>query len=261
MNSHRPAAALILAASSVAVSQSTPPSQQALNSSCANIVAMAGAKVDCSNLTEVQRKAIANLPAIMKMALEDQNYFKEILDKLNILLSTLTPTTGSITQANSGGFNVLQGTTGNNSPIVNSPITVGALPKTIAPNDMSTVVAFLTTAGAKSALRISADQTSSAQPFPDDFYQAFKDSGWTMKDAGTNHIMGFSPPGKLFKGAVVTVKGTPLGPGETIHTGVDDPLFYVGKVLKTFNVGVDLIRSPTAEDGLISVHFEGGFDN
>ena len=44
---------------------------------------------------------------------------------------TVSP--GSIVQNNSGGANVLQGTTGENSPIINSPVTIGRVPKTISP--------------------------------------------------------------------------------------------------------------------------------
>jgi hypothetical protein len=46
------------------------------------------------------------------------------------------PGAGSLVQSNSGGVNVQQGTTGINSPIINSPITIGDTPKAITPVDM-----------------------------------------------------------------------------------------------------------------------------
>jgi hypothetical protein len=64
---------------------SQPVTQTATKSSCVNIVALSGAKVNCAHLTDEQQKAIADIPAILKMALEDQNYFKEIRDKLDDL--------------------------------------------------------------------------------------------------------------------------------------------------------------------------------
>jgi hypothetical protein len=61
--------------------------------------------------------------------------------------STTQP--GSISQSNSGGINVQQGTTGNNSPIINSPITVGDVPKSISPQDMSALTSYFLNAKTK----------------------------------------------------------------------------------------------------------------
>lgn len=84
---------------------------------------------------------------------------------------------GSITQSNSGGINVQQGTTGPDSPIINSPITIGNPPRGISPADMQNIVQFLQNAKAKTTVDIVADQFSGATKLPDDFYQAFKDGG------------------------------------------------------------------------------------
>jgi hypothetical protein len=47
---------------------------------------------------------------------------------------TSTRSPGSVVQNNSGGVNVQQGTTGDNSPIINSPITVGSIPRSLDPD-------------------------------------------------------------------------------------------------------------------------------
>jgi hypothetical protein len=57
--------------------------QTATNSSCANIIALSGAKVDCFNLTPAQKKALENIPAILKMSLENQDYLEAIMKRLD----------------------------------------------------------------------------------------------------------------------------------------------------------------------------------
>jgi hypothetical protein len=56
--------------------------QTATRTSCSNIVALSGAKVDCTHLTQAQSNALANIPAILKMAIESQNYLDAILKQL-----------------------------------------------------------------------------------------------------------------------------------------------------------------------------------
>lgn len=64
--------------------QTVPPvTQTASQSPCANIVALSGAKVDCSNLSAEQKMALSDIPSILKLALENQNYLDEIMKKLN----------------------------------------------------------------------------------------------------------------------------------------------------------------------------------
>jgi hypothetical protein len=75
-------------------------------------------------------------------------------------------------------------------------------------------VRFLQQAKSAVTIAVTADQYSGAAPFSDDFYEAFKSAGWTMRDAGVSRMMVFAPPGKQFQGAVVTEKGEPLKPGE-----------------------------------------------
>jgi hypothetical protein len=86
-----------------ASSQTAPTIHQiATQSSCSNIVALSGAKVDCSNLTRAQKKALASIPAILKMAIENQNYFDAIMAKLDDISKT-PPTCGS--NCNQAGVN------------------------------------------------------------------------------------------------------------------------------------------------------------
>ena len=59
--------------------------QSAKQSSCSNIVALSGAKVDCTNLTPAQKKALEHIPAILKMAVENQDYLDAIMKKLDEL--------------------------------------------------------------------------------------------------------------------------------------------------------------------------------
>lgn len=57
--------------------------QKAEKSVCANIVALTGnVNMNCSNLsslTPAQKKALADIPEILKMALANQNYLDAIL--------------------------------------------------------------------------------------------------------------------------------------------------------------------------------------
>lgn len=64
-------------------SQTTPTVRQtASQSSCSNIVALSGARVDCLHLTPAQSKALDSIPSILKMTLENQDYLNTILNRL-----------------------------------------------------------------------------------------------------------------------------------------------------------------------------------
>lgn len=169
---------------------------------------------------------------------------------------------GSIVQNNSGGVNIQQGTTGTNSPIIDSPITIGSIPKDISEQDMNSIVTYLSSAPTKAPIKVVADQFSGNAPFPDKFYYALKRSGWPMLDAEVDSILGFSPPGKKFQGAVVIIKGEPLEPGQTFYPETaSDPLNYIGGVLEHLHIPRILKRDPSLPDGQIYVQFEGGFPN
>jgi hypothetical protein len=79
-------ATLLFGIATFANSQTAPVvTQTASQSPCANIVALSGAKVDCSHLTPAQAKALENIPAILKTALENQTYLEEILQRLGAI--------------------------------------------------------------------------------------------------------------------------------------------------------------------------------
>jgi hypothetical protein len=175
--------------------------------------------------------------------------------------SSATPA-GSLVQNNSGGINIQQGTTAPNSPIIDSPITIGSVPKNISPKDMDSIVAYLTGAPTKAHVKVVADQFSGTSPLPDRFYDALKNSGWTMLDAGVDSIVGFSAPGKKFQGAVVIIKGEPLRPDQTFYPdSPSDPLNYIAAVLEHLHIARILRRDPNLAEGAIYIQFEGGFSD
>jgi len=168
---------------------------------------------------------------------------------------------GSISQNNSGGVNVQQGTTGNNSPIINSPITIGTVPKSIQPQDMIALRAFCEQAPKKATVEIYADQFSRPEDtLPDDFYRALKAAGWLMADQGVSHEIALSAPapGKRFQGAVIRTKGEALRLNEIVHFDRTEPLFYIVNALRALNVPITIRRDPSRAEGLITIGFEGG---
>lgn len=169
------------------------------------------------------------------------------------------PGPGSLVQSNSGGVNVQQGTTGINSPIINSPITIGDTPKAITPLDMANVVRFLGQAKSPVTVVVTADQYSGAAPFPDDFYDALKAAGWSMRDAGVSRMMLFSSPGKPFQGAIMTEKGEPFKPGEGAGFVSTDPESFIAALLDAYKIPRLLERSQAQPAGQITVQFQGGF--
>jgi hypothetical protein len=168
---------------------------------------------------------------------------------------SITPQAG-IQQSNSGGVNVLQGTTGENSPIINSPITVGDVPKRISPAELTNITQYLATAQTKPHIKILAFQNGNAVPLAKDIYKAFHDAGWPMSENGVVQALGIASAGQdLFQGAIITVKGVPLGPNEKVTVSVGDPLYYVSAVLDTLKIPRVLSREPNFDDGLIFIQF------
>jgi hypothetical protein len=82
--------------------------QSAPKSSCANIVALAGAEVNCSNLTPTQKKALENIPAILKMALNNQDYLDAIMAKLDEISKAQSPVQQTVNAPN--GIGTIGGT-------------------------------------------------------------------------------------------------------------------------------------------------------
>jgi hypothetical protein len=80
----------------------------------------------------------------------------------------------------------------------------------------------------KAIIKIEADQYSSAEPFPDDFYQALQDGGWTMMQGGvekyTRYVQVAS--GKDFQGVMITFSGEPIVGG--MYFDESNPVYYIG---------------------------------
>ncbi|MBS1800694.1 MAG: hypothetical protein JSS95_12815 [Acidobacteria bacterium] len=229
--------------------------QRSTRSTCSNIIALAGnVKVDCSKLTPEQDRLLRQIPAMLNKVLANQLDPDSVMKKLDEIAAIKA----AQTQSNSGGINIQQGTTGANSPIVNSPITVGNIPKRIAPEDMPKIVQFLAKAPNKATIIILADQFSGASQFPDDLYDAFKAAGWQMKENGVNRFMAFPQPGRRFQGAEVSMKGEPVGPAGVTATPAD-ALYYVGEIIKISGLQTSLNRNESIEDGVITITLLGGF--
>lgn len=212
--------------------------------------------ITCSG---VDQKLAEQINQLIGASKRNTKTLKDISDSIEKLLRQVqAEMTGSITQSNSGGINVQQGTTGNNSPIINSPISIGDVRKHIQPGDAEALKAFFASATRKGRVQISADQLSGAHPLPDEFYDAMKGGGWDMAEQGVAHIMAFSSPGRIFQGAVVTVRGEPIGP-EGISIGASDPLAFIARALDSLKVPRSLTRNPNAQEGVIAILFQGGF--
>jgi hypothetical protein len=93
--------------------------QSATKSTCVNIVALSGAKVNCSNLTDAQKKAIANIPAILEMTLNNQNYLEAIIAKLNEIKNSPQGST-TLNAPNCPGGICPTGTTFGNQTVINT---------------------------------------------------------------------------------------------------------------------------------------------
>ncbi len=104
------AALISILSATCGFAQGQPPiNQEAVKSNCSNIIALVGnVKIDCSNLSPAQKKALEDIPAILKMALANQDYLDAIMAKLEEI-SKATPQP-SVTNNAPGGFAVSGGT-------------------------------------------------------------------------------------------------------------------------------------------------------
>jgi hypothetical protein len=104
---------IIICFASFGRSQTAPQVHQTATwSTCSNIVALSGAKVDCSNLTPAQKKALEGIPSILKMTLENRDYFEAVMRKLDEIskADAATPSINVTTNgANSPGVGVNTG--------------------------------------------------------------------------------------------------------------------------------------------------------
>jgi hypothetical protein len=168
----------------------------------------------------------------------------------------------AIQQSNSGGLNVQQATTGENSPIVNSPITIGDVPKHISPGDMANLTNYLHAVKDKFAnvrVGVAADQYTQSSPFVDDFFKILSDAQLPMAAPGVQEIMVFNAhSSQKFKGVRIGVKGEPLKPGEGANVAPPDPLYYLTAIIDALRLPRQLDRDRNAEAGVITLKFLGG---
>jgi hypothetical protein len=209
-----------------------PVTQTATKSSCVNIVALSGAKVDCTHLTEEQQKAIADIPAILKMALEDQSYFKEIREKLDELSkqgigsATVAVTqTGYGNSANPGvnGAPITQGSCG--------VVQIGGSGNTAAPNCGPIARKISTSQKAEFAACLSGHKgsvdilnvagTGEGFDLGMDWLDVFKAAGWTVDD-GVVHT-GIQGGGRPTTGLQFNVNGTYSADGRQVTYDHDTP--------------------------------------
>jgi hypothetical protein len=69
----------------------------------------------------------------------------------------------------------------------------------------------------------------------------------------------FSAPRPKFRGAVVSYKGNTPEEGEVPKYQTSDPMHFVATLLVGLGLNVQVNPQPTAEDGVISIMFSGGF--
>jgi hypothetical protein len=95
-------------------------------------------------------------------------------------INTQQTSPGSINQNNAGGVNVLQGTTGPNSPIIGSPITVGAKTWDMVMNKSSQQqVIDKLKAGVHGSIRVEWLDDPDSMSFSGGILYAFIQAGWT----------------------------------------------------------------------------------
>jgi hypothetical protein len=133
----------------------------------------------------------------------------------------------SLVQNNSGGVNVQQGTTGSNSPIVNSPISIGDVTKTISKEQSKSLASYLLQCPNKGKIEILGDQYSARGEFLDELYSLFSDAGWRMMETRPNIRMIAGPSAKQLSAVSVSEYGEPVIPGERVRVDSSEPAFCV----------------------------------
>ena len=165
---------LIVWFAAFAIGQTAPTVHQtATRSSCSNIVALSGAKVDCSNLTPAQKKALENIPAILKMALANQDYLDSIMAKLNEM---------SKAQAQSSSNSVVGNVVTGNQNILgnNNQLNVGAFPPRHVPaNENKELTDFLAAYPSKVSVYYPAND-GEAFNYAMEIVAILKAAGWTV---------------------------------------------------------------------------------
>ena len=166
-----------------------------------------------------------------------------------------TAPSGSIVQNNSGGVNVQQGTTGTNSPIIDSPITIGTLGKAITPKNKAVLAALFLNAKAKCRVLITADQHNAATPLPQDFLDVLVAGKWPV--SGVDAYTDLSAATYGSGGAMVMIRSDHSNEDQDRRFDDSEPIFYILKALQTENIRYVIYRSPLFTENTIKVDFRG----
>ena len=208
---------VFIALSFGAFAQTKPPVQQKADKSpCSNIVALTGnIDIKCSALTPGQSKAILSIQTMVRKLVAkqiDPNVIIQMNNKLDELL-TKPSSQGSITQSNSGGVNIQQGSTGSGSPIIDSPINVGVYPPRHISSDWVTKgVPYLSVYPAQ-VLMLYPASDGDAYTYAKEIAEMLKSAGWTIN--GPNGATMMSSGGPEY-GISVTYKGEKVVPNQNV---------------------------------------------
>lgn len=178
---------------------------------------------------------------------------------VQVQTSPPSPPAGSIVQSNSGGVNVQQGTTGGNSPIINSPIVVGDVPRRISQVDMIQITNALRGFPNKCKVKIRAEQLGNTGPFANDLYKAFKDAGWDMADTGVEGFMVVGVPMKAAK-ADVNENGETIQQINSLTFQAGSPFTFIAQIILSLGLHVDVQRGKDIAPGLVVISFSGRFN-
>ncbi len=252
----------LLMLTNVANTQTKPPlNRPSYSISCSNIVALSGnVNINCSNLTVEQKKLLGEIPSLLHRILSNQDP-KAIMEKLDQILEVASrPAAPSVAQNNSGGINVQQATAGNNSSIINSPVSIGQIPKSIPHADMVRLTAVLQHAPNKCSIRIQTDQWSAEPPFTRDLYNLFKDGGWPM---GYPHVENHESLGGPIVAAHATIieSGEPPPQDELVSLNGDDPVATIAQVLTDLGYKPKIALNKDVPKGTVFIDFSGQFTN
>jgi hypothetical protein len=191
--------------------------------------------------------------AILNRILANQLDPADVMAKLDEILAA---TRASQDQADSGRVNVRQGTTGNNSPIINSPITVGNTSLAFTQEQRTEIIDKLSHAAHKTTIAVVATQFSAGSKFPFDLYNIFKESGWSMYTDGVISVMALNLPSSTpMPSVIVKVHGDPSD--KSVPKDIADSLGYVAFVFDKVNLPKLISHELTVPEGEIVISFEG----
>jgi len=158
------------------------------------------------------------------------------------------PSPGSIQQSNSGGINVQLGTTGDYSPIINSPITINPQPpsRRLTQEKRDEVTPLLAQSPGKIIVWTYSDNDSML--LAKDLYDVLKAAKWEMQDSNPEPII----PGAVYPDDVVVfVHAEPNEKGALNIT--DPPTMSVINTLRRLNLKFDAAKSEKVPTGVVKI--------